>query len=171
MTLTPTKKECLWLWLSLCKPTKKECLWPWPSLCTPTKKECLWPWFSLYVNQLRRNVCDLYFLYVNQQKRNICELDFLCVNQQRRNVCELDFLFFFTFYCRAQSRACRQGEVKQYNPGEVLAIILDFPICSIHLKLFSSKQGAVSQLRETFSPKLPYRLSHADFTIASWFPV
>ena len=42
----------------------------------------------------------------------------------------------------------------------VLAITLDFPICPIHLNFsFSLKQGEVSQLRKTFSPKSPPRLS------------
>ena len=43
------------------------------------------------------------------------------------------------------------------NQGEVLVLILDLPVCSNFS--FSSKQGEVSQTRETFSPKLPSRLS------------
>ena len=44
--------------------------------------------------------------------------------------------------------------------GEALVQILDFPIHSIHFYLsLSSRQGEVSQLRETFSPKLPSRMT------------
>ena len=44
--------------------------------------------------------------------------------------------------------------------GEVLVLILDFPICPIHLNFsISSKQGEVSKIRETSSPELPSRMS------------
>ena len=44
--------------------------------------------------------------------------------------------------------------------GEVLVQILDFPLCCIHVNVsLSSKYGEDSQVRETFSPKLPPRLS------------
>ena len=44
--------------------------------------------------------------------------------------------------------------------GEVLVQILDFPIHSIHFHFsLSSKKGEVSQLRETFSPKSPSRMT------------
>ena len=46
--------------------------------------------------------------------------------------------------------------------GEVLAVvyIFGFPLCSIHLNFsLSLKNGEVSQIRETFSSKLPPRLS------------
>ena len=44
--------------------------------------------------------------------------------------------------------------------GEVLVQILDFPILSIHFHFsLSSRQGEVSQLRETFSPKSPSKMT------------
>ena len=44
--------------------------------------------------------------------------------------------------------------------GEVLVEILDFPIHSIHFHFsLSSRQGEVSQFRETFSPKSPSRMT------------
>ena len=63
-------------------------------------------------------------------------------------------------------RAFREGEVKFASisgfQGEVLVEILDFPIYSIHFHFsLSSREGEVSQLRETFSPKSPSRMTPA----------
>ena len=44
--------------------------------------------------------------------------------------------------------------------GEVLVQILDFPILSLHFHFsLSSRQGELSQLRETFSPKSPSKMT------------
>ena len=47
--------------------------------------------------------------------------------------------------------------------------ILDFPIHSIHFHFsLSSRKGEVSQLRETFSPKLPSRMTPAKFDVQNF---
>ena len=50
--------------------------------------------------------------------------------------------------------------------GDILVQILDLPILSIHLHFsLSSRQGEVSQLRETFSPKSPSRMTPGIYTV------
>ena len=84
-----------------------------------------------------------------------------CSHNEALPVIKLVVRIAEVFLSRAQPRACKEEEVSGFQ-DEVLEQILDFPMYSIHLNFFlSSKQGKVSQLMETFSHKLPPRLSPA----------